>query len=225
MSKPPSSRWSELFDIACSLLQQAGERGLGQIEWTFGGGTALMLQIDHRESYDVDIFISDPQYLSLLNPEVQGFNLALTPSDYSLEGGHALKISFGDAGEINFICCAALTDPAARPAEVNDQQVMLETPAEILAKKVVYRGSRLQARDMFDIAAAVQSLWHHEIVAALRPFAAECEAALNVAQNSDPMFTSATLSQLIVHEGFGSLCETAREQTCDLLKAAINSSQ
>ncbi|WP_412507464.1 nucleotidyl transferase AbiEii/AbiGii toxin family protein [Roseovarius sp. SYSU LYC5161] len=113
MSKPPSSRWSELFDIAYSLLQQAGERGLGQIEWTFGGGTALMLQIDHRESYDVDIFISDPQYLSLLNPEVQGFNLALTPSDYSLEGGHALKISFGDAGEIDFICCSALTDPAA----------------------------------------------------------------------------------------------------------------
>jgi len=28
--------------------------------WTFGGGTALMLQIDHRESFDVDIFLDDP---------------------------------------------------------------------------------------------------------------------------------------------------------------------
>ena len=202
MRKSSSSRWPELFDIAVSLLQQAGERGLGQIEWTFGGGTALMLQIDHRESYDVDIFISDPQYLSFLNPEIQGFNLALTPSDYSLEGGHALKIAFGDAGEIDFICCAALTDPAARPAEVNGRKVMLETPAEILAKKIVYRGSRLQARDMFDIAATVQALGHDGLVAALKPFAAECEAALNVAQHSDPMFTKATLSQLIVREGF-----------------------
>jgi hypothetical protein len=223
MRKSSSSRWPELFDIAVSLLHQAGERGLGQIEWTFGGGTALMIQIDHRESYDVDIFISDPQYLSFLNPEIQGFDLALTPSDYSLEGGHALKIAFGDAGEIDFICCAALTDPAARPAEVNGRKVMLETPAEILAKKIVYRGSRLQARDMFDIAATVQALGHDGLVAALKPFAAECEAALNVAQHSDPMFTKATLSQLIVREGFVSLYETAREQTCDLLKAVIQS--
>lgn len=225
MSKSSPSRWPELFDIAVSLLQQAGERGLGQIEWTFGGGTALMLQIDHRESYDVDIFISDPQYLSFLNPEIQGFDLTLTPSDYSLEGGHALKISFGDAGEIDFICCAALTEPAARPAAVNGQQVMLETPAEILAKKILYRGSRLQARDMFDIAATVQALGRDDIVAALKPFAAECEAALNVAQRSNRMFTSRILSQLIVRDGFASLYETAREETCELLKAVIQPSR
>jgi hypothetical protein len=225
MRKSSPSRWPELFDIAVSLLQQAGERGLGQIEWAFGGGTALMLQIDHRESYDVDIFICDPQYLSFLNPEIQGFDLALTPSDYSLEGGHALKISFEDAGEIDFICCASLTEPAARTAEINGKQVMLETPPEILAKKIVYRGSRLQARDMFDIAATVQALGSDDIVAALKPFAAECEAALNVAQHSDPMFTKATLSQLIVREGFVSLYETAREQTCELLKAVIQSAR
>lgn len=29
--------------------------------WTFGGGTAMMLQIDHRISQDVDIFLPDPQ--------------------------------------------------------------------------------------------------------------------------------------------------------------------
>ena len=65
---------------------------------------------------------------------------------------------------------------------------MLETPADILAKKVVYRGSRLQARDMFDIAATVQALGRDDIVPALKPFAAECKTALNVAKHSDPMF-------------------------------------
>ena len=35
--------------------------------WTFGGGTALMLQIDHRESDDVDIFLPDPQLLPFLD--------------------------------------------------------------------------------------------------------------------------------------------------------------
>jgi hypothetical protein len=35
----------------------------------FGGGTAMMLQIDHRESHDVDIFLTDPQLLASLDPQ------------------------------------------------------------------------------------------------------------------------------------------------------------
>lgn len=31
-----------------------------------------MLQIDHRESDDIDIFLDDPQVLPFLNPETQG---------------------------------------------------------------------------------------------------------------------------------------------------------
>jgi hypothetical protein len=27
--------------------------------WTFGGGSAMMVQIGHRESHDVDIFLPD----------------------------------------------------------------------------------------------------------------------------------------------------------------------
>lgn len=30
-------------------------------EWTFGGGTALMLQYGHRRSKDIDIFLRDPR--------------------------------------------------------------------------------------------------------------------------------------------------------------------
>jgi hypothetical protein len=29
-----------------------------------GGGTAMMMQIDHRSSRDIDIFVSDPQLLA-----------------------------------------------------------------------------------------------------------------------------------------------------------------
>jgi hypothetical protein len=35
--------------------------------WTFVGGTAMMVQIDHRESDDVDIFLPDPQSLPFLD--------------------------------------------------------------------------------------------------------------------------------------------------------------
>jgi len=36
---------------------------------------------------------------------------------------------------------------------IRGREVDLETPAEIIAKKVYYRGDRMQPRDMFDIAA------------------------------------------------------------------------
>jgi hypothetical protein len=60
--------WVRLFGIACSLLRQVNAAHPLSKCWTFGGGTALMLQIGHRESRDVDIFLPDPQLLALLDP-------------------------------------------------------------------------------------------------------------------------------------------------------------
>ncbi|MBB3386988.1 MULTISPECIES: hypothetical protein [unclassified Rhizobium] len=59
-----------------------------------------MLQIGHRESFDVDIFIDDPQVLPYLNPQTQGFALDLYPDAYTFDGTHALKIVFKDIGEV-----------------------------------------------------------------------------------------------------------------------------
>ncbi|CUX65088.1 hypothetical protein AGR6A_Lc30003 [Agrobacterium sp. NCPPB 925] len=38
-----------------------------------------MLQINHRESFDIDIFIDDPQVLPYLNPTTQGYTLQVNP--------------------------------------------------------------------------------------------------------------------------------------------------
>ncbi|RUW44700.1 hypothetical protein EOA32_36030, partial [Mesorhizobium sp. M1A.F.Ca.ET.072.01.1.1] len=37
-------------------------------EWSFGGGTAMMIQIGHRESHDIDVFLDDPQLLGFMDP-------------------------------------------------------------------------------------------------------------------------------------------------------------
>jgi Nucleotidyl transferase AbiEii toxin, Type IV TA system len=62
---PPNSqlRWARLFRVACALIRQVNSKERVIDHWTFGGGTAMMLQIDHRESHDVDIFLFDPQLL------------------------------------------------------------------------------------------------------------------------------------------------------------------
>jgi hypothetical protein len=62
---PPNSqlRWARLFRVACALIRQVNSKERVIDHWTFGGGTAMMLQIDHRESHDVDIILFDPQLL------------------------------------------------------------------------------------------------------------------------------------------------------------------
>ena len=158
MNTPLPSRWPELFDMAMAIIDQANAQGIGMNSWSFGGGTALMLQISHRESHDIDLFIEDAQYLPYLNPETQDYDLALAPSDYETDGTRALKIVFDGVGEIDFICCNPVTETPFTKAEIRGRNVRLQTPAEFLAKKVVFRGSHLQPRDMFDIAAVAQAM-------------------------------------------------------------------
>jgi len=44
--------WARLFRIACALIRQVNSKQTIIDSWSFGGGTAMMLQIDHRESHD-----------------------------------------------------------------------------------------------------------------------------------------------------------------------------
>jgi len=82
----PASRWGDLFEQAGRIFDQANSELTLIDGWTFGGGTALMLQIDHRESFDVDIFLDDPQVLPYLNPKTQATRStsalsAMSPTD------------------------------------------------------------------------------------------------------------------------------------------------
>ena len=60
----------------------------------------MMLQIDHRESRDVDIFLRDPQLLSYLDPKLHDFKFEIFPADCDGDGSGFLKIAFKDIGEI-----------------------------------------------------------------------------------------------------------------------------
>ncbi len=221
MNVPQPSRWPELFDVAMAIIDQANGQGIGMSNWSFGGGTALMLQIKHRESHDIDLFIDDAQYLLYLNPETQGYDLALAPSDYETDGTRALKIVFNGVGEIDFICCDPVTEEPYVVSEIRGRRVKLETPAEILAKKVVFRGSHLQPRDMFDIAAVVESVGADYVVEACSRFPVACREALALTEKMNPALVDAVTSKLLVSEGFQSLQGRAQKVTKEILAAAI----
>lgn len=117
------SRWSELFSLALEIIDATNAESEILDYWTFGGGTALMLQIDHRESYDVDLFVGDPQVLPLLNPETQDHPMSLRPSAYSSNGSASLRLGFKGIGEVDFICCQWITAPPSRRCEIAGRQI------------------------------------------------------------------------------------------------------
>jgi hypothetical protein len=79
---PPGQQadWARLFRIARALIRQVNSDQSIIDQWTLGGGTAMMLQIDHRESNDVDIFLSDPPFLSFLDPQKRDFQFEISPT-------------------------------------------------------------------------------------------------------------------------------------------------
>ena len=70
------SHWERLLVIARSTIDQSG---IGD-DWAFGGGTAMMVQIGHRLSHDIDLFLNDPQLLGYVDPGKQSFDFEIKPS-------------------------------------------------------------------------------------------------------------------------------------------------
>jgi hypothetical protein len=130
--------WARLFRIACALIRQVNSKQIIIDSWSLGGGTAMMLQIDHRESHDVDIFLPDPQLLPFQDPKLHDFEFEILPSDYQGDGARFLKLAFAGIGEIDFIVGSAMTTPSVKRETVEGEPVDLETVAEIITKKVHY---------------------------------------------------------------------------------------
>ncbi len=212
------SQWESLFDQSVSIINQANSSFKLLDSWTFGGGTALMLQINHRESFDIDIFIDDPQVLPYLNPATQGYTLQVNPDEYVSDGTRALKIVFANIGEIDFICAPSLTsDPTSR-VTVRGIEVDLEKPGEILAKKVHYRGASLQPRDMFDIACIAKACGDGYVIEALLPCKNKAAAALAVAERMDSRLASTVMGKLQSKVGYADISKTAQATTISLLR-------
>lgn len=148
MSKSlPQSNWPELLVLALEALDTL-PRGT---RWSWGGGTALSIHLDHRVSLDIDIFLPDAQALRLLSPQRNDTVRAIT--DKWQEPGHYIKLEL-DNGEIDFIVSGLRTDPGYRPWTYEGREIPLESVAEVLAKKLHWRGSVALARDVFDLATA-----------------------------------------------------------------------
>lgn len=212
------SDWARLFRIACSLIRQVNSEQVIIDSWSFGGGTAMMLQVGHRESHDVDIFLPDAQFLPFLDPKLHDFAFEIRPSDYGGDGTGFIKLAFTGIGEIDFIVAHALTDKATTKRTIEDEEVDLETVAEIIAKKIHYRGSSIKPRDIFDIAAAAK----HDrnlLIDALKAHKDDVGKTLLAIDRLKPDFVNAAIAELAIRDQFKPLAETALEDAKALLRS------
>ncbi|CEP68712.1 Protein of unknown function DUF1814 [Moorella glycerini] len=177
----PIEPWRGLFRTALAIL--AGQN-ITTDTWTFGGGTALALFLRHRESRDVDIFLSDAQLLSLLTPRLNE-DVAEGVSDYT-EGSSFLKLKYPE-GEIDFIIAPFLTRNPWIIMEVEGVRVRVETPEEIIIKKLFYRAETLRARDIVDTAAVFAARKEY-LLAAAAVLASRLEALQRRWERLQPAF-------------------------------------
>lgn len=222
MNRPTShhSDWQLLLRIAHDLIDQVNAEQCIIDRWTLGGGTAMMMQIHHRESHDVDIFVDDPQILPYLNPATTDFSYERMPTGYSGDGSRFLKFAFKDIGEIDFIVAPQLTASPTTQENFGNRQFLLETVPEIITKKIYHRGANITPRDIFDIAAAIKT-HKDDIVLALRDYPDRIETALGQVDKLTPAFVEGTIAQLMIRDGFHDVAAVALDETKDFLRSII----
>jgi len=139
---------------------------------SFGGGTSLMLKYDHRISHDIDLFFRDPQCLAFISPRTNDSEEDAI-RDYS-EHTQFTRIRFTE-GEIDYIVAPQLTNCLPNPQEVEGYMVLVDSPVEVVAKKVHFRADEFKSRDVFDLA-IVYSDMRQEILANVTVFAPHLSA-------------------------------------------------
>jgi hypothetical protein len=142
-------KWRELLTLAEQHLSSAH---LDRSDWVWGGGTVLMLKYQHRISWDVDIFLNDPQYMGMISPRLND-TVASSASDYSEQANHT-RIMIEDVGEIDYLIAGTVIEYKSDVLEVEGfGEINVMPDREILAQKIQYRGSSFTGRDLFDFAA------------------------------------------------------------------------
>lgn len=63
----------------------------------------------------------------------------------------------GAEGEIDVVASGPLTDTPFDLIDFNGKPIQVETPAEIIARKMWHRGNRAKGRDLFDLCAVFEA--------------------------------------------------------------------
>jgi hypothetical protein len=142
--------WKGLLKIAVTYLRDAH---VPDVVWTFGGGTLLRFYYNHRVSNDIDIFLSDPQYLAFLTPRLND-EMADVLLDYA-EMSNFLTLQLKQ-GKVDYVVAANVTGLKPSVIEIDGMNLNAEQPEEVIIKKMLYRADTFKMRDVIDAAVVLR---------------------------------------------------------------------
>ena len=223
MSFPQTtSRWRDLLNSAYTIIDHVNRDAQILTDWSLGGGTAMMIRIDHRESHDVDLFLNDPQLLPYVVASASDMRFALGEPTYNGDGTGHLKVAFDGIGEIDFIVAAHITNAATNTTELEGRSIQLETIPEIVSKKIRFRGSSIQPRDIFDVAAACEAGFRKDIELALSEIPDFVATTLKTLNQLQPDYVNANIGQLMLRDKYKHLTTSAFDLTREILQQLEN---
>ena len=152
------------FEKQIRALEMAYHDALCKIPlraWSWGGGTALAIyHLRHRISFDIDIFIPDPQHFAFLSPKWFIEDTKNFSHNYQ-ELAHHIRLTTHSEIKIDFLLApylisALISAPSKNTLLETGFDFYVDTPEEIIAKKLRHRFREVRSRDVFDLAAALQ---------------------------------------------------------------------
>lgn len=103
-------------------------------------------------------------------------------------------------------------------ATVEGETVLLDTIAEIIAKKIHYRGASIRPRDIFDIAAAGEK--HSvSIIKELRAYRDDVAQTITAIDKLNPDFVNGAIAQLLIRDQYTAMAKASLEKAKAILKA------
>lgn len=146
--------------IALDLFfKESGAKHIPSSKIRFGGGTALAIYyFQHRLSFDIDLFVSDIQYLDYIRPKMwieesnsfQNIEYIDQHNHVGLITKNGIKVDIlVDSNSSNFSIDTS--------KKLVDFDLYIEDITDIIAKKITFRKKDNKTRDIIDIAICLKS--------------------------------------------------------------------
>ncbi len=151
------SQWQKLMKLTRQAIDSVSADDERPPCWTFGGETSLAIDIEHRIGYDIDAIMDSARIIKQLVPVNNTitrdicWDAARQAANFQYSG-HSLKLVLTDVGEIDFLTSPSLVDGSTTEFSFNGHIIDRERPCEVIAKKICYRGTTFDSRDVFDLA-------------------------------------------------------------------------
>ena len=138
------------------IIDNCIKSGVPRESLSFGGGTALaMYYLGHRKSFDIDLFINDPQCFAYFSPKHWIDDNPHITNKYN-ELSHHIRIFSKSDIKIDIIVRPNIDKNLLDNSKtIFKGDLYIHSIEDIIANKIIYRRNDNEPRDIFDITASI----------------------------------------------------------------------